>query len=522
MWPYPEIRNVADIVRYNARQYGDKPALLFENNTISMAELDVLTSQFANALLAAGIKPRDRVLYYGGNSDDFIIALFGTAKASACFVPLNWRLAVEELVDVVADADPAFAVVSSELESQWQAIQQAGKTSIASQLVTPGAPEENPFRHWITALGSADPQLECPIDDNAWILYTSGTTGTPKGVELVHSGIIHMRLCEHFEEAYTWSEKDTFLFTTPNFHLLGIGLTVQATYNGATIAVVRNFEPKQVLQEITHKKPTILALAPVMIQMLMDSPDSETADFSSIREVVYAGSPISLACIKQALEKIPCRFMQFYGSTESGGALTLLRPEEHDLSNENRLTSCGKPLPFTDVRIVDSQGLDVPQGEAGELWVRTPGINKGYWRKPEVWQEVYEHGWFKTGDVARQDSEGFLYLVDRVKDMIVTGGENVYCSEVENCLSLHPEIAKVVIIGVPSERWGEEVKAMVIRKESSMLTEQALIDYAKERIAGYKCPKSVNFVSSFPVNANGKVLKRKLRAPFWEASTRQI
>ncbi|MGY8850423.1 MAG: long-chain-fatty-acid--CoA ligase [Pseudomonadales bacterium] len=522
MWPYPEIRNVADIVRYNARQYADKAALRFENNAITMAELDEKTSQFANGLIGVGIQPGDRVAYYGGNSDDFLIALFGTAKASACFVPLNWRLAVEELVDVIADADPTFALVSAELETPWMAIQQGGQTNLPYQIVQPGTVEDNPFRQWLEQHSSQDPQLQCPIDDTALILYTSGTTGTPKGVELVHSGIIHMRICEHLEAAYTWSDIDTFLFVTPNFHLLGIGLTVQAMYNGATIAVVKSFLPSLVLQEITNKKPTILALAPVMIQMLLDSPESEKADFSTIREIVYAGSPISLACIKQALEKIPCRFMQFYGSTEAGGALTLLRPEEHDLNNEERLTSCGKPLPLIDVRIVDTEGQDVPAGEAGELWVRTPGISKGYWRKPDSWLEVYEQGWFKTGDVARQDSEGFLYLVDRVKDMVVTGGENVYCSEVENCLSQHEAVRQVAVIGVPSERWGEEIKAMVILRDVFSVTDEELISYCKSRIAGYKCPKSVDFVDSYPVNANGKVLKRLLREPFWRSQERNV
>ncbi|MCK9504201.1 MAG: long-chain-fatty-acid--CoA ligase [Porticoccaceae bacterium] len=522
MWPYPEIRNIGDIVRFNARRFPNKPAILFEDNVLTMAELDRLSNQFANGLIAGGVKRGDRIAYCGKNSDDYMIALFGIAKASAAFVPLNWRLATEELVEIVGDAEPSFIFVEAEFERSWHHVRDVGNFHFGSQIINPGKPENNPLRQWLAGQSEADPMLECPLDENAWILYTSGTTGRPKGVQLTTGGIIMMRLCEHFEPAFTWSENDTFLFIAPNFHLLGVSLTLQAFYNGGTIAVVKMFDPALVLKEITAKKPTIVALAPIMIQMLVNHPNCEITDFSSVREVVYAGSPISLAVIKQALDKMPCRFMQFYGATESGGAMTLLRPEEHDLNNEERLTSCGKPLPLIDVKIVDSKGNEVAPGESGELLVRTPAINNGYWRKPELWPDVYQNGWYRTGDMARQDAEGFLYLVDRVKDMIVTGGENVYCSEVENCLSLHPSIKQVAIIGVPSEKWGEEVKAVVILKDGETLDEHELIGYAKARLASYKCPKSVDFVEAFPVNANGKVLKRKLREPYWQEKGRNI
>lgn len=522
MWPYPEIRNVGDIPRYNARQYPNKPAILFENNVITMAELDALTNQFANGLVAAGVKPRDRVVFYGANSDDFLIAQLGAAKAAACFLPLNWRLAVDELVVVLEDATPTFAIVSAELEATWQQVTERLNAKIVTQLLVAGVPEQNPFRQWLGSFPATDPKLECPIDDPAWLLYTSGTTGKPKGVQLMHSGIMMMRLCEHFEQAYTWSENDTFLFVAPNFHLFGIGLTIQALYNGATIAIMRAFEPKLMLREIEEKKPTILALVPAMIQFMLAEPNYKETNFSSIREVVYAGSAIALGLIKQALEVMPCRFMQFYGSTESGGALTLLRPEEHDLNNEKRLTSCGKPLPLIDIKVMNPEGRELPDGEPGEMWVRVPSITKGYRNKPEAWDEVFENGWFKTGDVAYRDEEGFLYIVDRVKDMIVTGGENVYCSEVENCLSLHPAVARVAVIGVPSERWGEEVKACVVLKPGFGECEGELIDYAKKHLATYKCPKSVDFFAQLPLGGTGKVLKRDLREPYWRGQSRKI
>ncbi|MCB1667475.1 MAG: AMP-binding protein [Pseudomonadales bacterium] len=510
------------MTRYNARNYPDKPALLFENNVISMSCLDKMTNQFANGLIDAGVKPGDRVVFYGSNSDDFLIALLGAAKASAVFVPLNWRLAVEELQGVLEDATPAMGLVNSELSETWAAVNKLLPFKLQTKFVTPGVPESNPFREWIGKFSDEDPMLECGLDDLAWILYTSGTTGKPKGVEFMHSGIILMRMCEHFEPAYTWDDNDTLLFVAPNFHLLGIGLTIQALFNGGTIAVVKAFSPKLVLEEIQSKKPTILAVAPVMIQMLIEDPAAADSDFSSIREVVYAGSSISLGVIKRALEFMPCRFMQFYGSTESGGAITLLRPEEHDLSNEKRLTSCGKPLPLIDIKVMTPDGVELPDGEAGEMWIRVPSISRGYRNKPKAWSEVYDNGWFKSGDVAYRDEEGFLYIVDRAKDMIVTGGENVYCSEVENCLSLHKAVQRVAIIGVPSERWGEEVKACVVLNEGYSECGDELITYAKERLAGYKCPKSVDFFSALPLGGTGKVLKRELRQPYWDGQERNV
>ena len=522
MWPFPEIRNLADIVRYNARKHPDKAALLFEDNITSMAEMDMLTSQLANGLVGEGVKHRDRVVYLGANSDDFMLALYGVSKAAACIVPTNWRLSESELSRVVNDCEPSFAFIEDVHSAKWQEILRVSGLDIKTVYISPGDTSTSPFREWLGKQGTQDPYKTISSDDNAWLLYTSGTTGLPKGVELMHSGLIHMRICEHLEPAYVWSKEDNFLFCSPNFHLFGIGLANQALYNGATISIVKQYDPELVLKEIVAKKATIIALVPVMIQMLLDHPGCESTDLSSVREVVYAGSSISLALIQRAIEKMPCRFMQFYGSTESGGAITLLRPEEHDLSNPKRLTSCGKPLPFVDIRITDDLGNDLPAGTPGQMLVRTPGINGGYWRKPEAWKEVYHNGWYNTGDVACCDADGFYYIVDRQKDMIITGGENVYSSEVENCISLHPAVQKVAAVGVPSKKWGEEVKVFIIVNDAYSLSEKEIIDFSKKSLAAYKCPKSVDFVDMFPMNPTGKVLKRELRAPYWKDKEKVI
>ncbi|MEQ8936617.1 MAG: AMP-binding protein, partial [Amphiplicatus sp.] len=245
-------------------------------------------------------------------------------------------------------------------------------------------------------------------------------------------------------------------------------------------------------------------------------------DFSSIRLTLYAGSPISLGLIKRAIKIMPGDFMQFYGATEANGAFSILRPDEHDLDNEATLQSCGRPLPLIEFRIVDGDGNEAPVGEPGELLVRAPAITAGYWNQPETTESVMRNGWYKTGDVARRDEEGLYYIVDRVKDMIVSGGENIYSSEVENALSTHAAVAAVAVIGVPSDRWGEEVKAIVIPAKDRNIQEAELIAYCRERLAGYKVPKSVDFVDEFPLVPSGKVSKKDLRARYWKDQSRGV
>ena len=255
--------------------------------------------------------------------------------------------------------------------------------------------------------------------------------------------------------------------------------------------------------------------------MMLAHPKAANADFSSLRLTLYAGSPISLGLIKRAISTMPCKFMQFYGSTEAGGASSILRPEEHDLENEARLQSCGRPLPLIEFRIVDGNGNEVPVGMPGELLIRQPAITKGYWKQPETTAGVMTDGWYRSGDIARRDEAGLYYIVDRAKDMIVSGGENIYSAEIENVLSTHPAVAGVAVIGVPDARWGEAVKAVVIARQEG-LAEEELIAFCRVHLAGYKVPKSIDFVDSFPLVPSGKISKKDLRAGYWGAEGRAV
>jgi acyl-CoA synthetase (AMP-forming)/AMP-acid ligase II len=259
-----------------------------------------------------------------------------------------------------------------------------------------------------------------------------------------------------------------------------------------------------------------------MIQMLLDHPQAAEADFSSLRLVMYAGSPISLGLIKRAIGAMPCHFMQFYGATETSGAVTLLRPAEHNLEREDKLKACGKPLPLIELRIVDEHGQDVADGQPGELWIRSPSLASGYWKKPEITASVFEQGWYHSGDIAIRDEEGLYYIHDRLKDMIVSGGENIYSTEIESVLSTHAAVAVAAVIGVPDARWGEAVKACVVVKPGMSVSADELIDYCRPRLAGYKLPKSIDFHASFPMTGSGKIAKKELREPYWAGQDRGV
>lgn len=522
MWLYPEVRTLGEFIEYHARHDPDRRALVSDGRTISFAEYDAAANRIAHAILAQGVGPAeragDRVGFLGLNSADFYFALIGTAKTRAAFIPFNWRLSALELGQLVQDSGARMVFVERGLADLWEAA--LGHAGI--QVSTIWFDASDTLEAQFAACPATRPDLHISEEDTAIQLYTSGTTGVPKGVMLSHGGFNRMRLCEHLEPAYDWRDGDIFINPLPNFHLLSIGIAFQCLYNGVAISIVRQFDPGLVCQTIQRDRPTLLTLTPTMIQMLLDHPSAETTDFSSIRLTLYAGSAISLGLIKRAIVRMPGKFMQFYGATEAGGAFSILRPEEHDLENEGKLQSCGRPLPLIEFRIVDAEGNDVPEGEPGELIARSPAITSGYWNQPEATGKVLEHGWYRTGDVARRDAEGLYYIVDRVKDMIVSGGENIYSAEVENALSTHPEVAQVAVIGIPDARWGEAVMACVIRREGSAIASTALIAHARTILAAYKVPKRIEFMESFPLVPSGKVSKKDLRAPYWAGEDRSV
>lgn len=515
MWVYPEIRTLGDLSTYYHRHEPARRAFIFEGRETTWGDFEVRANRLAHRLIAEGVARGDRVAFLGKNSDDYFIAMFAAAKVGAAFLPLNWRLTSAEVAEILADAEPKLIVVEDDHRAQLPAV----PAPLPALMTIGGAVT---LASYASDQPATVPALDISEDDIAILLYTSGTTGRPKGVMLSHGGVNRMRLCEHLEAAYQWRDGDSFLFALPNFHLLGIGLSLQCLYNGLSLTVLRRFDPAEALAAISQERPTLLVLTPTMIQMLLDHPDSATTDFSSLRLTMYAGSPISLGLIKRAIAAMPCRFMQFYGATETAGAVSLLRPDEHDLTNEGKLKSCGRPLPLIDLRIVNERGEDVPDGQPGELLVRSPAIAAGYWRNPEASKAVFQNGWYRTGDIALRDAEGLYYIVDRAKDMIVTGGENVYSAEIEHVLSVHPSVGAVAVIGVPDERWGEAIKAIIVPAGGTEVDTAVLTAFCRERLASYKVPKSFDIVEAMPLTGTGKISKKDLRAKYWAGLQRSV
>ena len=518
MWLHYEVQNLGDIPRHYARTRPDATSLIDGLGKRSWKQLDEISNRIANRLIADGIKPGQHIGFFGKNSARYFELMFGINKAGAAVVPLNWRLAAPELAPVIDDALTPLVFVDREyveLLGKVAALCQQKFRTVVFDSTSAAAGE---FDQWLGDAKVSDPKLKIHPTDTAMLIYTSGTTGKPKGVQLTHGGLHNMRLCEHLEPAYEWRDGDVMLTVMPVFHLVGTGLSVQALYNGAAVSLLPALEPGSMLKLIARDRPTICALVPTAIQLVLDHPDSKTADYSSLRLVMYAGSAISSTLLKRALTEMKCRFMQFYGATESSGAMTLLRPEQHDVNDEARLRSCGTPLPLIEITIRDPEGNIVPDGGNGEFWARMPNMFGGYWNQPDATAAVMKDGWYKTGDAGFRDKDGLLYIVDRVKDMIITGGENVYSAEVEQALAKHPSIRQCAVIGLPDAKWGERVTAVIIPVPGATLTQDEIIAHCRALIAGYKVPKEVRFVEALPMTATGKILKRSVREQMVKAT----
>lgn len=510
MWNYPVIRTLGDIVRVHGRSAAAKPAILFEGEVVTFGELDRTSNRIANALISLDLKPGMPVGFIGKNSPFFAELLFGVAKTGRTFLSLNWRLSAREIGEILSATECDFVVCDPSVIDLARAA--AGHAGGNIRLVA--APVGAASAEWeaiISAHGTQDPKIPVPEDATALLLFTSGTTGMPKGVELTHANFNYCRLTEHLDPGMPWEASDIFLMSMPNFHTAGTGLMLQSLYNGSTVSMVAVFEPALVLKAIAQTRPTIILIVPSALQMLLEHPDAASVDFTCFKLVMYAGSPIALSLIKRALTEMRSQFVQWYGATELVGAMTLLRADQHDLSNEERLKSCGTTVPLVDIKIVSETGQEVEPGTVGEIMIRSPTLFKGYWRNPEATRAVQIDGWYKSGDAAYRDADGFIYIVDRIKDMIISGGENVYSAEVERALLQHPAISEAAAIGLPSERWGESVTGVVVLRDGGAASQDEIISFCRDYLGGYKVPKSIIFRNDLPRTPSGKVQKGVLR-----------
>ena len=514
-----EIAGLADIVRLHGARQPETAALVHEGRTTTYAALDRAASRVANALIAEGIRPQARVAHLDKSTDQFFELLFGVAKANAVMVSVNWRLAPPEVLHIVNDAEAEILFVGEEYFPAIERIR--GELKTVRQIVAFGRHSEwESFTAWRDRRPDADPRLSTRPTDTAVQFYTSGTTGLPKGAELTNANFASMMPL--WTKTWLLAPGVPNLVCLPMFHIGGAGWGIAGLFAGATNHVMREFVPARILETIERERLQVMLLVPAMILFLLQAPQIRETDLSSLRLIVYGAAPIPAALLKQAMAVFPCGFQQVYGLTETTGAITLLPPEDHDPDDAKKLLSCGYAQQGVELRIVGDDGKDLPAGQVGEIAVRSAQVMGGYWKLPEATARTIQGDWLFTGDAGYLDERGYLYIYDRVKDMIVSGGENIYPAEVESALFGHPAVADVAVIGVPDERWGEAVKAIVVKKQGAELTPGELIGWARERIAGYKLPKSVDFVEALPRNPTGKILKRELRKPYWGDRVRQV
>lgn len=520
---------IGDFPRYFAERQPDKVATIYEDRKMTYAELDRFSSQVANGLIAVGVKPQTRVAYLGKNCDFHTQIQFGVAKANAVLTPVNWRLAGPEVQYIVDHCDatvlfvgPEFAPLIKQIRDQLPKLIQI--------IALDGSYNDWPdFETWRDAQSTDDPMIPVSGDDIAFQLYTSGTTGRPKGAMLRTEGLftgfggapVDPELLKG-----TWMETredDVALLIAPNFHLSGNGNSFLTIRGGGTMLIHPDFDIDRVLSAIEEFKIARAFMVPAMIKFVIDKMKRGECDVSSLRVISYGASPIPLELMREAVEVIGCGFTQIYGMTEIGGGCTLLEPDDHSVEGNERMKSCGKATEPHQIKIANpTTGEEMPPREPGEIWVKTPSIMAGYYKQPEETKKAISDGWYKTGDAGFMDEDGYIYIQDRLKDMIVSGGENIYCAEVESALFDHPAIRDVAVIGVPSEKWGEEVKALVALEPNASLTEEELITFARERIAGFKVPKSVEFRDDLGRNASGKLVKKDLREPYWKGHERRV
>lgn len=517
-----DIQTLADVTRVHAAQRGDETALIYANDGRSWTyqALDLEANRVANALLNEGVGAEGRIAYLDKNTPEYFIYLFGGAKINAVSVAVNWRLAPAEMEYILNNSEAKTLVIGDEF---LPALAEMNLTHLTKVIVLgdPGDTGYVTFEQWLAGCSDEDPGHSVDAENTCYQLYTSGTTGLPKGVELTHANFIHC--LSHSLLATGMNGNSVNLVCMPLFHISGSGWGVVGIYQGARSILLRDVDMEMILRVIPQHRVTHSIFVPAVLQFLLATPQTKETDFSSLQSITYGASPITEAVLVESMQTFGCDFVQAYGLTETTGAITVLASQDHDPGGPRAhlLRSCGMPIANHKIKIADAEnGEEKAEGEVGEIWVQGPQNMKGYWKNADATQSSFVDDWFRTGD-AGYLKEGYLYIHDRVKDMIISGGENIYPAEIENVLMQHPLIADAAVIGVPSDRWGETVKAIVTKAEQA-LTEQAVIEHCRKHLAGYKCPTSVDWMEQIPRNPSGKILKVELRKPYWAGHERQV
>lgn len=494
------MRTIAELLRWRAQRHPDIDAIWYEGKSQTYRELDCSSSELAGGLVQQlGLQPGDRVAILDKNCPEYLELVFALDKAGVVAAPLNWRLTPHEVKSIIDDIKPALLVAGAEFRDHGLA---AGiKTLTFAELPRGG---EDPHRDVDGAVSTQ--------------FCTSGTTGLPKGAMLTGINMLNTGLCLALEMP-EMREGGKSLVCMPLFHTGGTGWAIWSMQEGMTLVLVREIDPPKLLDVIVQQKVEAALLVPAVMLFLTELPQARNADFSALKHITYGTAPIAPDLLKRCIDIFKCKLCQIYGLTETTGPFTCLPFEHH---KGEKLLSCGRPMFGGRARIVGANNEELPAGEIGEICYQGESLMAGYWARPEATAEAMRGGWFHSGDAGYMDEEGFIFVKDRIKDMIVSGSENVYPAEIEAVLAGHTDIVECAVIGIPDKKWGEAVKAVVVKRANSTLTEAVLIEWMRDKVAGYKRPRSIDFIDKLPRNASGKLLKRTLREPYWQGMERRV
>ena len=512
-----DLCSIDDFVKHWAAERPDATILEEDDERLTFAESEELGRRIVAALAEMGVGKGDRIAWLGKNSALYFQLLFSAGRAGIVTVPIGWRLATPEIEFILRDTGAKLVFAGEGFE---QAASEAAALAPQRPRVVPEAEAREQF-----AAAPAAPFEPAGPDDAVLQLYTSGTTGNPKGAVLSSRNLYGLRTAAASAEL-PWQEygdDEAILICMPCAHIGGTGLGIMSLGAGIRGIVQREFTPEGCLAGI-EQGITRFFIVPAALQMVIQHPRAKTTDFSKLKYVMYGAAPIPLELLRQAVETIPnAAFLQCYGMTETTGTIAILPPEDHALDGNPRMRSAGKALPGVEIRIVGPDGEELPRGQVGEIVTRSSNNMLGYWNLPEATAKTLTaDGWVHTGDAAYMDEDGYIYIQDRMKDMIISGGENVYPAEVESAIYGHPDVAEVAVIGVPDEKWGEAVKACVVPKPGREVDPENVIAWARERIAAFKAPKSVDVIPQLPRTPSGTILRRQLREPYWEGRERRV
>jgi acyl-CoA synthetase (AMP-forming)/AMP-acid ligase II len=508
-----------------SKWFSERTAIVHQDVRLTYKEFNERVNRLANGLVSLDLKKGDRMAFFSSNRHHIIEAFYACHKAGLVTVPLNARVSIPEAIQMLNNSEANALLVGEESVEEIDRVRARIETVSHYIATSKASPSMIDYETLLDRASSAEPNVDVDLDDLASIEYTSGTSGSLKAAMLTHRNFLSMSKKELLVPGLDLDRNSVMCHVAPVTHGT-VAMVLPTIIRGGCNLILPSFDVRLVLETIEKERVTHIMLVPTMINFIMAYPDIRKYDLRSIRTILYAASPMPVARVKQALDIFGPVLVQHYGCHEASAMITYLSKEDHvhegDPKRMKRLASAGVPVMESDVRVVDEQGEDVSPGEVGEIIQRGDDTMIGYWKDPHLTAETIVNGWLHTRDMATVDEEGYIYIVDRKSDMIISGGFNIYPFEVEEVLYRHPAVFEAAVISVPDDQWGESVKAVVVLKDGMTVQPEELIEHCKKHLASYKKPKTIDFVTELPKNAHGKVLRRILKEKYWAGQERMV